>query len=180
MVDLYLRWNKRHNLISKTDEEIIWERHVFDSLETTKHVDFQTENPQWLDMGSGMGFPLIPLTIKFPNVSFHSIEPREKRVRILKQLKRELKIENLTLNCGKAEDFVSRETQSCFDIVSCRALGSLEEDWERSQEFLKIDGKFITFKTHSEIDIFNKTPWESYQYNYLTKNEPYYIVVRNK
>lgn len=180
MVDLYLRWNKKHNLISKSDEDIIWERHVFDSLEATHNIkDFQPNN-QWLDMGSGMGFPLIPLTIKHPDITFHSIEPREKRVRILKQFKRDLKIENLSLNCGKAEDFVSRETLHIFDFVSCRALGSLKEDWERSEEFLKTGGKFITFKTHSEIDVFKQTPWESYEYNFLLKNEPYYIVVRNK
>lgn len=180
MCELYLKWNQKHNLISKSDEEIIWERHILDSL--TMKQFLKTNNPSLkiLDMGSGMGFPLIPNSITSPAHEFHSIEPREKRVRILRQLKRELKINNLHLNTGKAEDYVSRETQEKFDVVSCRALGNLQEDWKRAEVFLKPGGKFITFKTHSEKHVFTEDPWVYKEYSFLEDTEPYYIVVRVK
>lgn len=180
MCELYLKWNQKHNLISKSDEGIIWERHILDSLTMKQFLKTNQSSLKILDMGSGMGFPLIPNSISSPAHEFHSIEPREKRVRILRQLKRELKINNLYLNTGKAEDYVSRETQECFDVVSCRALGNLHEDWKRAKVFLKPGGKFITFKTHSEKHVFTEDPWAYKEYSFLEDTEPYYIVVRVK
>lgn len=180
MCDLYLKWNQKHNLISKSDEEIIWERHILDSLTMKQILDKHKSPIKILDMGSGMGFPLIPNSICSPIHEFHSIEPREKRVRILRQLKRELHLNNLHLNTGKAEEYVSRETQENFDIVCCRALGNLHEDWKRAEGFLKPGGKFITFKTLSEKHVFTEEPWTYQEYSFLENSEPYYIVVRVK
>ena len=178
--DLTLKWNKKNNLISKDNEKIIWERHIFDSLEALKILQNGNNNDSILDMGSGTGFPLIPLTILFPNLKFSSIEPREKRVRILRQFKRDLNLKNLKLNIGKTEDYLSKLTANSFDFVSSRALGNLNEDWQRANSFLKEGGKFITFKSSSEKEIFNQTPWESIQYNHLEDSEPYYLVTREK
>lgn len=179
LVGLFLKWNQKHNLISKQDEKVIWERHVFDSLEIFNYIRKQSP-VKILDMGSGMGFPLLPNKICLPDSEFHSVEPREKRLRILKQFKRELELTKVFFHLGKAEDFVSRETKEQFDVVTCRALGGLEEDWERARPFLKKGGKFITLKSFSDRDHFSKPAWESLPYNHLDKEQPYYLVVRNK
>jgi len=184
LAELFIHWNKKHNLISKDDENILWERHIFDSLRVYPSLrnwcSNHPNNYSHLDMGSGMGFPLIPLAISFPEIEFHSIEPRDKRVRILKQFKRELKLDNIYFNTGKAEDFITTDYMEFFNSVSCRALGNLYEDWKRAEPFLKQKGKFITFKSNSEKNIFERPPWESTPYKNMEQIEPYYIVIREK
>ena len=177
---LILKWNQKHNLISKEDEDILLERHILDSMEASHSLSLFPGEAEVLDMGSGMGFPLIPLCILFPQHNFKSIEPREKRVRILKQLKRELGLKNVELFTGKAEEFVSENTEEFFDFCTCRALGNLKEDWNRAKPYLKNGGKFITFKSASEKNTFEVDPWMSKSYSNLENQEPYYLVVREK
>jgi 16S rRNA (guanine527-N7)-methyltransferase len=139
---MVLDYTKKINLISPGDKDKILLRHTLDALQVFPFLSTQqSTGKKYLDMGSGSGFPLIPICILFPEIQFTSIEPRVKRVAFLSAVKRELKLTNLKLMEGRAEDL-----QEKYDFVSSRALGSFQEDWERAKSLLNPQGYFITFK----------------------------------
>jgi 16S rRNA (guanine527-N7)-methyltransferase len=141
----FKQWNQKMNLVSKEDESKIWDRHILDSLTASLYIDENTVN--LCDMGCGMGFPLLPLAITNPQIKFYGIEPRGKRIQILKQFIRLLEIKNITLYQGTAEEVT---LPLKMDIVTCRAVGSLQEDWVRAQKHMSKSGSFVTFKSQSE------------------------------
>lgn len=147
LVETLKRWNKKHNMVSPADLEQVWERHVLDSLMPLAWEECSKAS-RWIDFGSGTGFPLLPLAVVMPNCQFVGIEPREKRVLILRQFVRELKLTNVKIHCGHAEDYPEQNSTSW---CSARAVGSLKEDWERAQHLLVKDGNFVTFKTKNDL-----------------------------
>jgi len=144
---LLLEANKTTNLVSKNDEQKLLTRHVADSL------IFATAHPvcfanQWADIGSGAGFPVIPLCLYFPQIKFYATETRKKRCDFLKQAKQNLNLQNLEVIQGKAENCGLKN----MDIVSCRAVGSLDEDFEKAKKILKKNGHFLTVKSKRLVD----------------------------
>ena len=136
--NLLLEANKTQNLISKNDEKKIMTRHVADSMIFANYYMENLETlPQtktiWADMGSGAGFPVIPLCIHFPQIKFYAIEPRKKRCEFLNLVKQELNLQN-------------------FEVIQSRAVGSFEEDFKRAKMLLKSGGHFLTVKTKRVID----------------------------
>jgi len=143
---LLLEANKTTNLVSKNDEQKLLTRHVADSLIFATHpVCFAT---QWADIGSGAGFPVIPLSLYFPQIKFFATETRKKRCEFLKQVKQDLNLLNLEVIQGKAENCGLKN----MDIVSCRAVGSLDEDFEKAKKILKKNGHFLTVKSKRLLD----------------------------
>ena len=154
--NLLLEANKTQNLISKNDEKKIMTRHVADSLIFANYIE-NRENPRilkigvqttWIDIGSGAGFPVIPLCIHFPQIKFYAIEPRKKRCEFLNLVKQELNLQNFEVIQSRAETCGLRNA----DIVSSRAVGSFEEDFKRAKMLLKSGGHFLTVKTKRVID----------------------------
>lgn len=153
-----LFYNQRFNLISKKDESKIWTRHFLDSLQITQHpfihemlnVSRETSDIlTWVDMGSGAGFPIIPLAIFYPEIQFTAIEPRQKRATFLKVVQNRISLPNFQVFTGKAEDYTSSA-----QVVSCRALGSFQEDQTRAFRILQSGGVFITLKSLQDIHQF--------------------------
>jgi len=143
---LLLEANKTTNLVSKNDEQKLLTRHVADSLIfATAHPVNHTE---WADIGSGAGFPVIPLSLYFPQIKFYATETRKKRCDFLKQVKQNLNLPNLEVIQGKAENCGLKN----MDVVSCRAVGSLDEDFEKAKKILKKGGHFLTVKSKRLID----------------------------
>jgi 16S rRNA (guanine527-N7)-methyltransferase len=144
--ELVLDANKSTNLVSKNDSQKLFTRHVLDSLV------FTTLNPknssQWADIGSGAGFPVVPLCLYLPQIKFHAIENRKKRCEFLNFVKQKLNLQNLEIIQGKAENSGLKD----MDFVSCRAVASLEEDFERAKRMLKSGGYFFTVKSKRIID----------------------------
>ena len=170
--ELLKKWNKTHNIVSDNDLNYIKERHILDSL-TGLHLIKNSLNH--VDMGSGMGFPLIPLAICLPQCKFTGIEPRSKRVTIINQILRELSLKNVNLVCSQAEK--TNLTPQTYDSVSCRALGSLSEDWKRADFFLKPKGIFITFKgSYEVIQDKNIIKCTSSPYKTRSDSKEYYLV----
>ncbi len=169
--ELYGKWNKKHNLFSKGDWERFDERHLLDSLQPIQFL--KKESPkQWLDIGSGTGFPSLPLAIVLDDFSFVGIEPREKRVSILNQFRRTLGLENIKFYAETAE---AHPLKQHYSYISARAVGSLAEDWERAKPLLQKKGQFITFKTRKEtLDDTKNTEFIEYSLN--TSTNQYYIV----
>jgi len=120
---------------------------IFATL-STLNSQLSTPNPKWADIGSGAGFPVIPLCLYLPRVKFYAIEPRKKRCEFLYSVKQKLNLQNLEIIQGKAESSGLKN----MDFVSCRAVGSLEEDFERAKKILKNGGSFLTVKSKRIID----------------------------
>jgi len=153
--ELIVEANKTTNLVSKNDEQKLLTRHVEDSLmfATLPTLTPQLSAPdlQWADIGSGAGFPVIPLCLYFPQIKFYATEIRKKRCDFLKFAKQNLDLPNLEIIQGKAENCGLKD----MDFVSCRAVGSLDEDYEKAKKILKKGGHFLTVKSKRLIDEMN-------------------------
>jgi len=150
--ELIIEANKTTNLVSKNDEQKLLTRHVEDSLMfatlPTLSSQLSAPNQQWADIGSGAGFPVIPLCLYFPQIKFYATEIRKKRCDFLKLAKQNLDLPNLEVIQGKAENCGLKD----IDFVSCRAVGSLDEDFEKAKKILKKGGHFLTVKSKRLID----------------------------
>jgi len=145
--ELILEANKSTNLVSKNDEHKLMTRHVADSLMFAAYINI-AGHETWADIGSGAGFPVIPLCLHLPQLKFYAIENRKKRCEFLNSVKQKLDLQNLDIIQSKAESSGLRD----MDFVSCRAVGSLEEDFERAKKILKKGGCFLTVKSKRIID----------------------------
>ena len=141
----YLRllqeWNQKMNLTAIVEEEEVWEKHFYDSIVPFMGTEFET----MADVGSGAGFPGIPLSIVWPKRQFTLIEPLTKRCKFLQVVKDELQLKNVNIENARAEDYV-KQNRSKFDVVSARAVARLSILLELCIPLLKGKGKFIALK----------------------------------
>ena len=145
--DLYLfniqETNKVMNLTSITESEEVYEKHFYDSLLFCFGENLDNKNV--LDVGSGAGFPGIPLAIVYPKMKITLLEPIGKRANFLSRIKDELKLENVEVICARCEDFSSSHIEE-YDIVTARAVSKLNILLELACQVIKIGGKFIALK----------------------------------
>lgn len=145
---MVLRYNRKQNLVSKNDEPHLLERHIQDSLTPLFWIS-SAKGPH-LDLGSGTGFPLLPLAIAQPHREFVGIEPRTTRVLQVRHIAGELGLRNIRLVEGRGEELSLSDFGGVpFTTGSARAVGSLEEDALRIAPFLINGGLFVTFKSSS-------------------------------
>ncbi|MFQ5771113.1 MAG: 16S rRNA (guanine(527)-N(7))-methyltransferase RsmG [bacterium] len=141
-----LRWNSRINLISKNDENRIVERHFLESCALSFFDEFIGQRLV-LDLGSGGGFPGVPLKILNPNLILILLDSKRKKVLFLKNLIEKLKLEQTGVLCLRAEDAGQMsEYQNRFDIVLARAVAELSKLYEWAQPFLKPEGLLVAMK----------------------------------
>ncbi len=118
---LYREWNERVNLISRKDIEHLYERHVLHSLGIAKTYAFKPAE-RVIDVGTGGGFPLVPLAILFPESTFHGIDGIGKKIMAVQGV-----IEGLGLANCTAEQVRSEDHRSRYDIIISRAVTTLPE-----------------------------------------------------
>lgn len=140
--------SRKQNLVSAGDLPVLRERHTDDALQLLA-LPLATTPKTWLDMGSGAGFPLIPLAVALPSTRFIGVEPRGNRARFLNRVARELGIEIEILASAVEAVAAWPHIAEAMDVVSCRALGSLEADAARALPLLKPGGFFATLKTEA-------------------------------
>lgn len=116
---LLLEWNRRHNLISRSDESHIVRRHFIDSLCLLRMIDIP-KNSRLLDLGTGAGFPGIPLKIVRPDLDLVLLEAKRKKGLFLRQLLSDLGLRDVTLFIGRAEESASQIP--AVDMVCSRAV----------------------------------------------------------
>ena len=143
-ISLLLKWNNVAGLISKADEENLFIRHFCDSLQPLLLFGFK-KNASLLDIGSGGGFPAIPIRVFRPDLSMVLVESNKKKAAYLKEVKKELGWENITIFNGRVEKMAKPEQG--FDYVLSRGVGSLQTFSDLGKPFLSPDGHLYTFKS---------------------------------
>ena len=135
--------NKVMNLTGITEEEEVYEKHFYDSLLFSFNEDM--EDLSLVDVGSGAGFPGIPLAITYPSLNVTLLEPLMKRCVFLSLVVKELGLENVEVVCDRAEIF-SKENKERFDIATARAVSKLNILLEISSQMIKVGGYFVALK----------------------------------
>jgi 16S rRNA (guanine527-N7)-methyltransferase len=118
---LYEDWNSKINLISRKDFHELFERHVLHSLAIAKFIRF-VKGTKVLDVGTGGGFPGIPLAIFFPEVQFHLVDSIGKKIKVVNAVAGSLELKNLT-----AEQIRVEQLKGKYDFIVSRAVTSLPE-----------------------------------------------------
>ncbi|MBU8882269.1 16S rRNA (guanine(527)-N(7))-methyltransferase RsmG [Kaistella sp. DKR-2] len=114
--ELYKEWNEKINVISRKDMESLYEKHILHSLGIAKVMQF-APNTKILDIGTGGGFPGIPLAILFPEVQFTLIDSIGKKITVVKEVSEGIGLKNVTAVHGRAEDLKAK-----FHFVVSRAV----------------------------------------------------------
>ena len=117
--DLYTEWNSRINVISRKDIDHLYERHVLHSLAIAKVISF-LPGSRVLDVGTGGGFPGLPLAILFPETDFHLIDSIGKKLKVVDAVAEALHLQNITTQHIRAEQLTGQ-----YDFVVSRAVASL-------------------------------------------------------
>ena len=144
---LLQEWNNKINLTAITEEDEVYLKHFYDSLTLARFVDLNKPNLKLCDVGSGAGFPSIPLKILFPEIEITIVDSLKKRIRFLEILVEELALENVDLVHARAEDFGQKdEFRSAFDVVTARAVARLSVLAEFCLPITKEKGVFAAMK----------------------------------
>lgn len=127
--DLYNDWNSKINVISRKDMDNFVEHHVLHSLAIAKVVQFKTMC-DIMDLGTGGGFPGIPLAIMFPDANFYLVDSIGKKIKVVKDVAEQLQLKNVT-----AEQIRAEQVQRDFDFIVSRAVTDLSQfaGWVRGK-----------------------------------------------
>lgn len=128
---LYKEWNEKVNLISRKDFENLYERHILHSLAIAKFIQFNKDT-KILDVGTGGGFPGIPLAIIFPHVKFHLVDSIGKKIAVVQDVIKRLDLQNATCQQIRCEELKEK-----YDFIVSRAVTSFPEFVNFTKELIK-------------------------------------------
>ena len=143
-MNLLLEWNEKINLTAITNKEDIILKHFIDSLTISKYID---KNSKLIDVGTGAGFPGIPIKIYRDDLEITLLDSLNKRINFLNEVIKELKLENIVAIHGRAEEIGrNKKYREYFDVATSRAVANLSTLSEYLVPFVKEDGIIISMK----------------------------------
>ena len=170
--EFLVEYNNYVNLTAITEEEDVYIKHFYDSILVGKVFDL-TNVETICDVGSGAGFPSIPLKIVYPNLKVTIVDGLDKRITFLKQLTAKLGLDNVTLVHGRAEEFAKDHRES-FDVVTARAVARANILNELCIPLVKVGGHFISMKgKNAEEEITEGKSLEILKCKIIKQNEYY-------
>ena len=129
---VYNDWNSKINVISRKDIDALYEKHVLHSLSIAAIASFSA-GTNIIDIGTGGGFPGVPLAIFFPDVQFHLVDSIGKKLTVVNEVAAAIGLSNITTQHTRAEDIKNRK----FDYAVSRAVAHLKDLWHWSKPLLK-------------------------------------------
>lgn len=152
-MNLLLKWNEKINLTAIIEPREVILKHFVDSLTIAKYIK---ENEKLIDVGTGAGFPGIPLSIVKENTDIVLLDSLNKRINFLEEIKQNLKLKNITTIHGRAEEFgKNKKEREIYDIATSRAVAPLNILLEYLLPLVKVGGKAICMKGSNIEEIEN-------------------------
>jgi len=133
---LYLEWNDKVNVISRKDMENFYEHHVLHSLAVAKIISFK-DHTKIIDVGTGGGFPGIPLAIMFPKVQFHLVDSIGKKIKVVQAIIEALKLPNVTAEQKRSEEIRGKY----YDFVVSRAVTNFPDFIKQTRHLIETYSK---------------------------------------
>ena len=150
--ELLVEKNKVMNLTAITEFDEVVEKHFLDSVSLTQQLDLH-QPLKVLDLGTGAGFPGIPLKIVFPELEITLMDSLNKRVLFLQDVISSLQLENIEAVHGRAEEAArNKKYRESFDLCVSRAVANISTLSEYCLPFVKIGGSFISYKSYTIED----------------------------
>lgn len=156
-IKIFLEQNSKLNLISKNDENFLWEKHIYDSLSIEKFFSRypQALKGEMLDFGTGGGFPSVPIALTYKELNVTALDSIRKKINAVTEIKETLNITNLNPVCERVENLDKK-----FNIVTTRAVASLDKIIRYAVPKMQNDGWFVAYKSlkaEEEINEAKKT-----------------------
>lgn len=149
--DLLLEWNEKINLTAITDEKEVILKHFVDSLTIRKYIK---DGDLVADVGTGAGFPGIPLAIISKNTNYLLLDSLNKRINFLNDVKEKINLDNIETLHSRVEDFgQNKKYRECFDVATSRAVAPLNVLLEYLMPLIKIGGQCICMKGSNKEEI---------------------------
>lgn len=146
-LELLQEWNKKINLTAITEQEEVYLKHFYDSLTAGLYVDFSKGVHSLCDVGSGAGFPSIPLKILYPELSITIVDSLKKRINFLEVVVDALNLTGIELLHDRAETFgQNKQYRATYDFVTARAVARMSVLAELCLPLVKKGGSFIAMK----------------------------------
>ena len=130
--NLYKEWNEKINVISRKDIDALYEKHVLHSLSIAAAFEFK-DGTEIIDIGTGGGFPGIPLAIFFPEVKFHLVDSIGKKLKVVDAIIKAINLKNVTAQHIRAEEIKNKK----FDFAVSRAVAPLKDLWKWSKPLMR-------------------------------------------
>ncbi len=146
LVEIFQEKNTKINLSAIRDEKGIWEKHIYDSLSTAKFIR-ELQPKKILDMGTGGGFPTLPLAICFPEKDFYPVDSVRKKLKAVEEFAEQLDLQNVHILPGRAEELArEKNLREKFPMVVTRAFAKFSPLLEMTMPFLKTKGVLLAYR----------------------------------
>ncbi len=146
---VFLEQNSKLNLISKNEEKFLYEKHIFDSLSIKLFFNEYNFVPETLlDIGTGGGFPSVPIAIEYPQIMVFAVDSIRKKIFAVSEISEKLGLKNLTLINDRVENITDKK----FDVIVSRAVAKVDKLVKYACPLLKDGGYIVMYKSKSSED----------------------------